>query len=367
MNGSLTNVFENVSGNISFISPEVRLYRQVELALAVILCILSPITVISNALLLTAIYKDPLRCFRTPMTFFIVGLAISDLLVGLTVEPFFAIFYVVGFSNFNARPGAVYELIQRIGGIISTIAISVSFFVVLALSVCQYVAVTYPHKFKALVSKNRVLCSLAVSSVYITGFCMLQFTGIELNTFLLIDLVMHPTLFSIVLIVVQVLLYTSFNRHLKRKYTLRRAASVNQSLRRANSYKKRHNERQFTIMTFYLTAILLVSASLHNIALYIYLFKKPKNLVEKVNIHICLRVSDLALFIKVALDIFIYAWRLPSYRRALKCTLFGRQRVTRGSSTTLRKTSDAPTVMEKCQKETGTENSTMLQPLVACT
>ncbi|PFX27545.1 hypothetical protein AWC38_SpisGene7747 [Stylophora pistillata] len=166
-----------------------------------------------------------------------------------------------------------------------------------------------------------------------------------------------------------VLLYTSFNRHLQRRNTLRRAASVNQSLRRANSYKRRNNERQFTIMTFYLTAILLVSASLHNTALYIYLFKKPRTSVENVNIHIGLRISDLMLFIKVALDIFIYAWRLPSYRRALRCTLFGRQPAKRGSSTTVRKTSDAPTMMENDHnlKETGTENATMLQPLVACT
>lgn len=361
MNGSQSTTFANSSGDISDdISPELRMYRHIELALAIILCILSPITVVSNALLLTAIYKDPLRCFRTPMSFFIVGLAVADLLVGLTVEPFFAAYYIAGFSNLKEKPGPIYMVINKIGGVISTIAISVSFFVVLALSVCQYIAVTYPHQFKTIVSRNRVLCFLAVTSVYITGFCMLQFTGMDPRTFLLVHLVIHPTLFSVMLIVVQVLLYTSFNRHLQQRNTLRKKASVNESLHKVNSYKKRHNERQFTIMTFYLTAILLASASLHNVALYIYLFKKPKNLVENVNMHIALRVSDLMLFIKVALDIFIYAWRLPSYRRALRCTLFGRQRAQRPSSTTFRKTSDALGMMEngrKESKEPGTEHT----------
>lgn len=353
MNAS-TTVFGNSTGDIL---PELRTYRHIELASAIILCILSPITVVSNALLLTAIYKDPLRCFRTPMTFFIAGLAVADFLIGLTVEPFFATYYFADFANFRTKPRETYRLIYKIGGIISTVTISVSFFVVLALSVCQYIAVTYPHQFKDIVSKNRVFCFLVISCVYITSFCMLQFTGIDINTFLKIDLIMHPTLFSLVLIVVQILLYTSFNRHLRQSNTLLKKTSVNKSLQRVNSYKRRHSERQFTVMTFYLTAILLVSSSLHNVVLYIYLFRKPKDVVENINIHIGLRISDLMLFIKVALDIFIYAWRLPSYRRALRCTLYGRRAVTRKSSTG-RKTSDAITGMrENSRRELGTEDA----------
>lgn len=348
----------NTTGDLTNdIVPELHTYRHIKLASAIVLSILSPITVISNGLLLTAIYKDPLRCFRTPMTFFIAGLAVADFIIGLTVEPFFATFYFADFVNVRERPSESFLLIHRIAGIISTVAISLSFFVVLALSVCQYIAVTYPHQFKDIVSKNRVLCFLAVSCVYLTSFCMLQFTGIKMTTFLKIDLIIHPTLFSLILIIVQLLLYTSFNRHLQQSNTLRRKTSLNQSLQKANSYKRRHSERQFTVMTFYLTAILLASASLHNVVLYIHLFREPKNMAENVNIHIGLRISDLMLFIKVALDMFIYAWRLPSYRRALRCTLFGRRSRSRPSST-LRKTSDGVTGMQGIGRwEPGTEHT----------
>ena len=351
-------MFNNSTGDLSDnILPELHTYRHIKLASAIILCILSPVTVISNALLLTAIYKDPLRCFRTPMAFFIAGLAVADFVIGFTVEPLFATYYFADFVNFREKPSECFILIHRIGGIISTVAISLSFFVVLALSVCQYIAVTYPHQFKDIVSRNRVLCFLTVSCVYLTSFCMLQFTGIDLNTFLKMDLIIHPTLFSLILVIVQFLLYTSFNRHLQRSSTLRRKSYLNQSLQKVNSYKRRHNERQFTVMTFYLTAILLASASLHNVVLYIYLFRKPKNMVENINIHIGLRISDLMLFIKVALDMFIYAWRLPSYRRALRCTLFGRRSMSRPSST-MRKTSDGVTGMQGiARKEPRTEHT----------
>ncbi|KAL9953523.1 hypothetical protein ACROYT_G040948 [Oculina patagonica] len=327
MNGSLT-VFGNSTGDLSDdILPELRTYRHIELASAIILCILSPITVVSNALLLTAIYKDPLRCFRTPMTFFIAGLAVADFLIGLTVEPFFAAYYFADFANFKGKPSEGYKLVHRIGGIISTVAISVSFFIVLALSVCQYIAVTYPHQFKDIVSKNRVLCFLTVSCIYITSFCMLQFTEIDINTFLKIDLIMHPTLFSLALIVVQVLLYTSFNRHLQKEL----------HAPQKGVFKPVPAESEFVQEKTQRT--------------------KPKNMVENINIHIGIRISDLMLFIKVTLDIFIYAWRLPSYRRALRCTIYGRRAGSRPSST-CRKTSDGITGMqENGRREPGTEDA----------
>ena len=353
MNSSLS------TGNSSHgILPELRTYRHIELGSAIMLSILSPVTVISNALLLTAIYRDPLKCFRTPMTYFVAGLAVVDLLTGAIVEPLFAIYYYMDFTDLKTPPGGAYQLLHRIAGIISTVTITMSFFIVLALSVCQYIAVTYPHQFKEIISKNRVLGFLTVSCVYITTFCMLQFTGIDHSTYLKLHLIIHPTLISVILVIVQIMLFTSFNRHLQHSNTLRKKSSLNHSIQKRASYKKRLSERQFTVMTLYLTAILLASASLHIIVLYIHLFKEPESDVENINIHIGLRISDLMLFIKVAVDIFIYAWRLPSYRRALRCTFFGNAAVARSS--TYRKSSEYATAgQENGRRGPGTESATL--------
>lgn len=318
----LREILNSTSKSSAEILPELRTYGDIKLASAIVLCILSPITAISNALLLTAIYRDPLRCFRTPMTYFIAGLSVADLLTGIFVEPMLVSYYFADFAD----PSLDYQLVHQIGGIISTVTITESFFIVLALSVCQYIAVRYPHQFKVIVSRNRVLTFLAASSVYITCVCLLQFTGIDQMTYLLVHLILHPTLISAILIVVQVMLFSSFNRYLQRGDSLR-----NSSARTKTSFKRRPSERQFTVMTFYLAAILLASSSMHIVFVYIYLFDNLKNRVENTNVLIGLRISDLMLFIKVALDIFIYAWRLPSYRKALRCTLFGRKTETRFS------------------------------------
>ena len=68
-----------------------RLYLYTQLATGICLMILSPVTVISNALLLFTIFKDPLKCFRTPATYFMVALAFVDLKTGLLVAPFFSV------------------------------------------------------------------------------------------------------------------------------------------------------------------------------------------------------------------------------------------------------------------------------------
>ncbi|KAJ7331649.1 hypothetical protein OS493_019241 [Desmophyllum pertusum] len=52
---------------------------------AIVDFILATLTVCGNLLLLTTIVFDPLRCLRTPSTYFIANLAFSDLLIGLLI------------------------------------------------------------------------------------------------------------------------------------------------------------------------------------------------------------------------------------------------------------------------------------------
>lgn len=310
-----------LNASIAIVPVPLETYHQIELASAIILCILSPVTVFSNLLLLTAIYKDPLKCFRTPITLFIVGLALADFITGLTVEPLFALYYFSKYLESSNKPEKAYSIMYSIGGKISTIAISTSFLVVLALSFSQYIAITHPHRYKELVSRGRVVVCLAFSVTYFTIFSLLQLTGINEKVYLTIDLVLHATLISVVLITAHCLLYSSFQRHLVRSKTLRGKTTDLTSAEERRRYRRKRSERQFTILTFYLAGILLASASFHTVVLYVFLFYEPKNQTENINIHIGLRISDLMLFMKVAVDCFIYAWRLPNYRKALKITL----------------------------------------------
>ena len=122
--------------------------EEIYLVSAVCLSILSLFTVISNALLLFVIWKDPLRCFHAPTTSFIVGISVADLVSALTTEAFFAAYYFTAYFRGIGLEGSALRTLFQAGSIISTVALSYSFLIVLGLSWSQYIAMKYPHKFQ---------------------------------------------------------------------------------------------------------------------------------------------------------------------------------------------------------------------------
>ena len=82
--------------------------------------------------------------------------------------------------------------------------------------------------------------------------------------------------------------------------------------------------------------MVLFSALPHVIVLYVFLYTKQRDFTEEVIVNIALRISDILLFVKVAADPFLFAWRLPDYRDALLVALGFKQKTTdHGESTDL--------------------------------
>ena len=317
-------------------------YRQFQFVSAVCLTVLSPITVTANVLLLMVVWKDPLNSFRTPTTYFTIGLALADLICGLTVEPIFALFYYAKYFKVQEPKFlGIVNTLFKVGGGISTVTLSTSYLMVLGLSASQLVAVRYPHHYKTVVTKRKVLAYVVCSWVYFILFTTLQLIGIDLRTLLKVNVALHPTLISVILVTVHFFMYrslkkqavkrkkretsfiessedTSLNniRHLKRSERRRRRRSMTSDLGRKVSF-----EKQIIVLAVHLASILLVSSCFHVVSLNILLYKKTTSFREEVYINIAVRVSDLMLFVKVALDAFVYAWRLPAYRKAFLLTL----------------------------------------------
>lgn len=97
------------------------LYARTQLASALILAILSPITVVANLLLITAIIKDPLNYFKRPTNHFVLGLSMADFLCGFFVEPFFAFYFFSKYFSFNGgNIQRISRVLFTVGSIIST-------------------------------------------------------------------------------------------------------------------------------------------------------------------------------------------------------------------------------------------------------
>ena len=297
------------------------LYMKFELAEGICLSVMSLLTVSANVLLLIAVWKDPEKSFRSPTTYFLIGLGITDLLTGATTEPFFALYYIMRFLHGGENIPASISRLHEVGQSISTVTISSSYLIILGLSMSQYIAIKWPHKYKVLITRNRVIVSVLLSWLYFVCFILvLTFSpNIDTDLFLKVDLALHPVLISSVLFITLILLYRVFMKQVQRRKSFRESEKKPQV---AGGAKGRSDnlQRQFTIVTLYLAAILLISALPHIAVQFVWLYADLP-MEGSYYIFMALRIRDLLLFLKVALDAFIYAWRLPAYRQALKKSL----------------------------------------------
>jgi hypothetical protein len=285
------------------------------------------------------------------VTYFIIGLALVDLLTGLTVEPFFAACYYLHFFRGISSAGPECNLLSKIAGLVSTIGLSSSFLIVLALSCSQFIAINVPHRYKVLITTRRVLFCVTTSVIYFTCFSLIQLSeNIPKQLFYQIDLYLHATLIPILLLISHAFVLRSYLRFAKKSENLgnkgpkqnvyhldkdekKPVIQINHSLKKKSKEKSKVSQKQLTIVTLMLSAVLLLCSLPHTIVFYLFLYKKIETFEQELAINIALRISDDILFLKVLLDPFIYCWRLPKYRMALKNTLLCNKRQTRGSDT----------------------------------
>ena len=303
-------------------SADCRLYLYTQLATGISLMILSPITITSNVLLLLTILKDPLKCFRRPATYFIVALAFVDLTTGLFVEPFFVMHRVARYVKWSPTPGEPYHSLNQIGNTLSYVGLDLSFLLVLGLIFSQFIAITYPHHYRSVVTTRRVLASVGFSLVYFTVFILLQFTEVPRATLFQVDLHLHSTLITVLLILGSAMLLRSYRQYAAASRRLVGARNLeNRDAGRPQTDLDRTNKRQFTSVTLLLSGILIVCALPHIIAVHMNLYTKNKTLQERLDFSAAITIGDEMMFVKVAMDAFMYAWRLTKYRRSLKIVL----------------------------------------------
>jgi len=295
-------------------SPGFFLYTQ--LATGISLAVLSPITITSNVLLLLTISKDPLKCLRAPATYLIIALALVDLATGLLVEPFFVMYRVASYMQWSPTLGEPYNSLRQIAMWCSTVFLNTSFLFVLGLVFSQFIAITYPRHYHSVVTARRIFVFVAFTFVYFTGFVLLQFAGVSTTTLLEVDLHLHSTPITFLLIISCGMLFNSFHRYTS---VSRQCVGEDRDMIRPKS--KQINQRQFTIVILMLSGILILCTLPHIIIVNIIFYKKQQTLQESLGLWAANTIANEMMFVKVASDAFLYAWRLTKYRTSLKLVL----------------------------------------------
>ena len=301
-------------------SPELAsLVQTVEMAhliSGIYLSVIAVITIFGNGLLLLAIITDPFKSFRTPTTLFVVGLAVADFLTGAVVDPLTAFLNIATYLKLHRDPDMIKVLDNcvRVNIHVSFITMNASFLILLALTFCQYLAISFPHKHRAFVTRLSAMVTLVVVGIYSILFSLLPEFNVPRRLKLEIDTHLNTNTVAIILILSYLLLYVAYRVHLKR------VSGLDQNDAARN--RRREQEREFTAVNLLLVTFLLIftlpSIIFWNLRLYKFYDTRSLSYGQSLRVGLASTLIFDVLVMKFALDPCIYAWRLSKYRQAIK-------------------------------------------------
>ena len=271
------------------------------LSLAVVGFILATVIIAGNSILLFTTYKDPRRTLRTPPSFLITNLSASDLLLGL-----FNVFLVALRDVYRSRlehMPYVFVFKAVMYTVLST-TLFVSSYSIIALSLTCYAAISKPVEYKSIVTKKRIKAFIAVLWVISLATCVLPITNISEKTYTLIYLHTHASLPAILLTVIYASVFRALSRR-TRKLQLGGCDSIASISLRKN--------RKMAVTIIIILWLFYFSYIPQYITLHLLYFCKPCQ--HSVAFHKVDVALSRFLFINSALNPFIYAWRLPKYRK----------------------------------------------------
>jgi len=263
---------------------------------------LAIITVPGNFLVCLAVFKDPYKRLRSPFTFFVVSLAVSDLIVGMVTEP------ISVWLHF--REGFSLE-INHIWLIHMSYFISCTASVLnlAALTADRFTAITYPLQYRARFGTKR---AAVIAALIWFLSCSLPFLYLEVG-YLLYAFVFANTAIALTFIIFLVT-YVGFLRSMRAQVSeLEMVRDSSQTEENRARRRTAANERNVTKAFMLMLGLFLCCYTPSCVMIYVM------NLCSSCScyaIHILRDLQFLFVLGSSALNPFLYAWRLPNFRKA---------------------------------------------------
>ena len=268
------------------------------------------VTVVANSLLMFAMLKDPLKCFRNATSIFIFHLAFSDLLNALMFMEE-ALLWLTKFGGVNGLP--------RPYQILNYVVFEVIFFsnmpTIFALALERCLGSVFPlwHK----VNVTTTACYTWIAVMWLLGGVVVAIRLILLIYFRQQQIYFNVGKFSWGIFIAGTLICYSAAAITtrKRRLALKRDTAISEAAQKSAKVRLR-NESRFlcTMFIIFLGFFLGVVPSMVSFWLFDVLVIAPTDEI----IALLYNISDMVLLLNFALNTFIYLWRLPKYRRTFQ-------------------------------------------------
>ena len=277
---------------------------------SIFIIIVSPMTIVANSLLLVTFLVDPLKIFRNPTSYFLIGLAIVDLLTALIQEPIYATCFMLMY--FQHPSWTKCKSWMKFTAYFSAFPISISASIVFAFTLTQYIVVASPLRYGRMITKKKALLSVVTMYLYHTLFCCLPLMGVPQKTKHAIDLFFHRYTVVLVTIVVYIILH----------YTMKKKMTAGRSLQ---SEKGRHVQVQRSFVRINVVLlIIMIMFFVPSVLLMTIRFFLDDIFTARYGIRVLVvnLMTDNLLYLKFLFDPIVYAWRMSKYRKSLKSTVY---------------------------------------------
>ena len=279
-------------------------YEGIQLANCAINVLLSYTAITLNTITILALRKTTLS---SPLKTLLLSLAVSDLGVGLLVQPLYVASFVM---ESEGNSSASYNFVIKSYRMIVVFLCVASFLGVTALSVDRFLAIHLHLRYQAIVTHKRVVASVVsiwVLSAVIsqTALRILQVTFLMFGTISVICLISSAFFYYKIYVTVQ--------RHANQIQVLQ--LQPRQGDNEMVEYTTRL--KKAAIGTFYVYLVFLI-CNLPNTLFFLI----PSNLVhQSADLGTILSLADTLVFLNSSLNPLIYCWKMRHIRQAIMETL----------------------------------------------
>ena len=259
---------------------------------------------LGNLMIVIAVVKDPLKKLRSPFNYFVVNLAVADLIVGIISMP-------IGIYNhtleyLKTKP----DVLKRVFTVTLFISLTASLLCLITLSVDRYVAITFPMKYRSNLTWRK--CWIGSFIIWILSLSLpLIYLKVGYINYLMIYVNTAVVIAAITLVMTYIRIYKFLRGQIQRMKEISRTTSNETKMLES---KRTLQQKKVTRVFLWILVLFLVCYIPATIIVYILQFCATCHCES---IHVMRDTTFYLLTVNSCMNPFVYALKNKHYRHAL--------------------------------------------------